>query len=208
MIIRKATYEDIPFLIKGILAIENTGNSNTFSNMFETDYQTTYNYLKQFFLDEENLNTELSLNVYSVAEVEGETSGFCALIHTDSNYYQNKSELFPIHLKTEHLNSFIKNVRCLPDTKNHSENKFFIENIFVNENFRGRGIGKSLIEYQLREIQADKAYLNVLQNNIKALRYYKKLDFQEYLIFSIDNPENKIYPSTQKIILYKNLKIN
>lgn len=206
MIIRKVTETDIPFLIRAILAIENTGDSNTFSNMFETNNQTTYDYLKHFFLDEENFNTELSLNVYSVAEIDSEVIGCCALIHTDSNYYQNKSELFPIHLKTEHLNSFIKNVKYLPDTKNYSENKYFIENIFVDNNFRGRGIAKSLIEYQLKKIQADKAYLNVLQNNINALKYYKKLGFQECFTFNIDNPENKIYPCIQKTILYKNLE--
>lgn len=49
MIIRKVTETDIPFLIRAILAIENTGDSNTFSNMFETNNQTTYDYLKHFF---------------------------------------------------------------------------------------------------------------------------------------------------------------
>lgn len=208
MIIRKATYADIPFLIKGILAIENTGDSNTFSNMFETDYQTTYDYLEQFFLDEENYDTEFSLNTYTIALIDGEPAGMCAFIFTDSNYYQNKGELFPIHLKPEHLNSFIKNAKILPDIRKYQENKRLLEYLFVDNQFRGKGVADELINHMTslaKEIN-HQLYLDVLESSPFLFKFYAKFDFKPTETFSIDTPENKIYPCVQKTLLCKNLK--
>ncbi|GAA5093159.1 hypothetical protein GCM10023210_23120 [Chryseobacterium ginsengisoli] len=207
MIIRKATREDIYFIIKGIFAIENTGETNTFSNMFETDNQTTYNYLEQFFLDEENFDTEFSLNSYTIAEVDGEHAGMCALIFTDSNYYQNKGELFPIHLKSEHLNSFIENAKLLPSIRNHQENKKFLEYLFVDDKFRGKGVADELINHLATEAQQTnrELYLDVLESSPFLFKFYAKFDFKPTETFSIDNPENKIYPCIQKTLLCKNL---
>lgn len=208
MIIREATQQDIPFLIKGILAIENTGDSNTFSNMFETDNQTTYNYLEQFFLDEENLDTEFSLNSYTIAELDGEPAGMCALIFTDSNYYQNKGELFPIHLKSGHLNSFIKNAKLLPDIRTHQENKKFLEYLFVDDKFRGKGAADQLIDHLASEAKKtdNELYLDVLESSPFLFKFYDKFNFKPTVTFSIDTPENKIYPCIRKTLLCKNLE--
>lgn len=206
MIIRKAKKEDIPFIIKGIFAIESTGKSNTFSNLFETDKETAYHYLEQFFLDEENFDTELSLNTYTIAELDGQPAGMCALIHTDANYYQSKGELFPIHLKENHLDTFIKNAKTLPDIKTYSENKYFIEYIFTDDHFRNKGIANRLIQYQIENSNADKVYINVLENNTDALKYYLKLGFIKKETLIIDRPENQIFPDVKKILLSKNIK--
>ncbi|SDQ35826.1 Acetyltransferase (GNAT) domain-containing protein [Chryseobacterium soldanellicola] len=208
MIIRKATRADIPFLINGILSIENTGNSNTFSNIFETDNQTTYNYLEQFFLDEENFDTEFSLNTYTIAEIDNEPAGMCALIFTDSNYYQNKGELFPIHLKTEHLNSFIKNAKILPDIRSFQENKKFLEYLFVDDRFRGKGVADEIINHLAAEAKKtdNKLYLDVLESSPFLFKFYAKFNFEPTETFNIDTPENKIYPCIQKTLLCKNLE--
>lgn len=208
MIIRKATETDIPFLIKGILTIENTGDSNTFSNMFETDNQTTYDYLEQFFLDEENFDTEFSLNTYTIAEIGGEPAGMCALIFTDSNYYQNKGELFPVHLKTAQLNSFIKNARILPDIRSYQENKRFLEYLFVDDKFRGKGVADELISHLAAKAKETnhELYLDVLESSPFLFKFYAKFDFKPTETFSIDTPENKIYPCIQKTLLCKDLE--
>ncbi|WP_343663677.1 GNAT family N-acetyltransferase [Chryseobacterium mucoviscidosis] len=206
MIIRKAKKEDIPFIIKGIFAIESTGKSNTFSNLFETDNETAYHYLEQFFLDEENFDTELSLNTYTIAEFDGQPAGMCALIHTDANYYQNKGELFPIHLKENHLDTFIKNAKTLPDIKASSENKHFIEYIFTDDHFRNKGIAKKLIQHQIDNSNAGEVFINVLENNLNALKYYLNLGFTKKETLIIDRPENQIFPDVKKILLSKNIK--
>ncbi|WP_449399786.1 hypothetical protein [Chryseobacterium wanjuense] len=81
MIIRPATKTDIPFIVDAIIAIEKTGDTDTFSNLFGTDEDTTRYYLEQFLLDDENLNTEFSLNTYSIVEIDGENAGCCCLFY-------------------------------------------------------------------------------------------------------------------------------
>lgn len=208
--IRKATKADIPLIIKGILAIEThpTSLSDTYSKIFGTDPLTTIEYLNHFFLDEENFDTELSLNSYTIAEIDGKAAGCCALIFTDSNYYQNKSELFPIHLKKEHLYSFMNNVKNLPETKSHSENKYLIQYVFVDDYFRGKGVAEFLLNHVISQVenQANEIYIDVLESSPHLIKYYSKFGFSEYKTMNIDTLENKIYPSIKKIILRKALR--
>lgn len=204
MKIRKATKDDIPFIVDAILEIEKTHDSDTFSNLFESEKEVTKNYLQTFFKDVESLNTELSLNTYIIAEIKNEVVGCCSLIFTDSNYYQNKGELFPIHLKPNHLTNFIEKVKSLPNSKGISENKYFIEYIFTKPEFRGQRIAKTLIDFQIEKIKGEKAFLNVLENNLNAIKSYKNMGFEDFATLSIDNAENKIYPSKTKLVLVKN----
>lgn len=205
MNIRKANISDIPFITCAILEIEKSGISNTYSNLFSVDKETAKKYLETFFLDEENLGTELSLNTFFIAEVDGETAGCCSLIFTNHDYYLNKGEIYPIHLKPDHLNHFIENAKTLPDHKKASENKCFVEYIFVDEKFRRKGIAGKLIQYQIDTIQETDIYINVFDNNTNAYSTYKNLGFCEYQTVNIDTLQNKIYPSIKKIILTRKI---
>lgn len=205
MIIRKAAEKDIPFLIKGILEIEAKGSSNTYNNLFSVDTATIEKYLTQFFLDEENLDTELSLNRFIIAEIDGNAAGFCTLIFTDAEYYRSKSEIFPVHLEKKDLEALIDNAKTLPDHRSVSENKHFIEYIYVDENFRKRGIAKKMIEHQTSKIDSPAVYINVFEDSTDVIRYYKSLGFEEWLRTEIDTPENRIYPSVRKVILTKKI---
>jgi ribosomal protein S18 acetylase RimI-like enzyme len=54
--------------------------------------------------------------------------------------------------------------------------------IIVNEEFRGKGCGKEIVEAILakaKEIGAKKAYLSVVNNNMIAKTLYEKIGFQE-----------------------------
>ena len=113
MKIRRAFKSDIPFIVNAILEIEKTENLNTYSNLFSVDNQTAFNYLEQIFLDDENLHTELSLNTFTVAEIDGILAGCCSHIFTDQEYYLNKSEIFPVHLNNPDRQNFIKNALTL-----------------------------------------------------------------------------------------------
>jgi GNAT superfamily N-acetyltransferase len=210
--IRKATIADIPLIVKGILTIETNPKtlSDTFSNIFGTDLSVTKEYLNHFFLDEENFDTELSLNSYFIAEVDGKAAGCCSLIFTDQNYYQNKSELFPIHLKSEHLTSFINNVKSLPETKSYSENKYLIQYVFVDDDFRNKGIAEYLLKHVIlqMESQANTLYIDVLESSPHLIKYYNKFGFRVYKTINIDTLDNKIYPSVHKIILQKLLTLS
>ncbi len=210
MNIRKATKSDIPFIVNAIIEIESFDGTNTFNNLFGTETEQTKKYLEAFLSDEENLGNEFALNTYSVVEIEGQNAACCSLFFTDSEYYQSKSELFPIHLEKNHLHHFFENVRNLPDNKKILNHKNFLEYVFVAKNFRNKGISKPLIEHHLSEV--DRLYLVALTNNIFAIDYYKRFGFvldEETPTFPIDTTENSIYPDSKKVMLYKdNFKEN
>lgn len=210
MNIRKATKSDIPFIVNAIIEIESFDDTNTFNRLFGTETRQTEKYLEAFLSDEENLGNEFALNTYTIVEIEGENAGCCCLFFTDSDYYQIKSELFPIHLKKNHLHHFFENVKNLPDNKKILTHKNFLEYLFVSKNFRNKGISKAMLEHHL--FQVDRLYLAALANNIFAIDYYKRFGFildEETPTFPIDKAENSIYPDSKKVLLYKdNLKEN
>lgn len=205
MIIRDARKEDIPFIINAILEIEKTENSNSYNNLFDTETEETKEILTSIFNDDENFDTELSLNTFSIAEIDGENAGCCAKIFTNQNYYRNKGELFPIHLVQNVLNNFIKNAQSLPDSRTTGENKNFIEYIFVSNNYRKKGVAEALITRVLEKIDSEKVYINVFKNNKYAVEYYLKLGFEKFKEIEIDQKPAKFYPSSEKLILEKKL---
>lgn len=204
MNIRKATKSDIPFIVNAIIEIESFDDTNTFNNLFGTETAQTKKYLEAFLSDEENLGNEFALNTYSIVEIEGENAACCSLFFTDSEYYQSKSELFPIHLEKNHLHHFFENVKNLPDNKKILTHKNFLEYVFVAKDFRNKGISKPLIEHHLSQV--DRLYLVALANNIFAIDYYKRFGFildKETPTFSIETGKNSIYPDSKKVMLYK-----
>ncbi|SDL85711.1 GNAT family N-acetyltransferase [Chryseobacterium taihuense] len=209
MNIRKADKTDIPFIVNAIVEIESFSGTNTFNNLFGTNTETTKKYLEMFLNDEENFDTEFSLNTYSVVEFDNQRAACCSIFFTDSGYYQSKSELFPIHLEKQHLDEFIKNAKSLPETKKISANKYFLEYLFVAHEFRSKGISKPLIEHLVS--QTNRMYLIPLENNHFAIEYYRRLGFkdaEEVKRFPIHMPENPIYPYSHKIMLYRDNKKN
>ena len=210
MNIRKAKKSHIPFIVNAIIEIESFDNTNTFNNLFGTNTEQTKKYLEAFLSDEENLGNEFALNTYSVVEIEGENAACSSLFFTDSEYYQSKSELFPIHLEKNHLHHFFENVKDLPDNKKILTHKNFLEYIFVAKDFRNKGISKPMIEHHISQV--DRLYILALENNTFAVEFYKRFGFvldEENQSFLIDTAENSIYPDTKKVMLYKdNLKKN
>lgn len=204
MKIRPAHEKDIPFIIKGILEIEKINkNDNTYNRLFGTDTVKTIDYLTKIFEDEENIGTEISLDTFIIAEIEGVPAGFCCLIHTDKNYYLNKGEIFAIHLENKDLQHFTQKASVLPNHRKYSENKYFIEYIFTHEDFRRRGVAEKMIEYQTLKTSSHSIHINVFENKPETIRYYKKLGYKEQIKTPIDTHTNSIYPSKHKIILMK-----
>lgn len=203
MTIRKATKEDIPFIVNAIMEIERFFDTDTFSNLFGSEHEETKSYLEAFFGDIENFDTELSLNSYAIAQIDNRIVGCCSLIFTNKNYYQNKAELFPVHLNQKHLENFIQNVKTLPEIKTISENKHFIEYIYTIPNYRGQGVAKKMIDFQLDILKNKDVYINVLENNTSAINYYKNLGFKDFQTILIDNLDHRIFPSPRKLVLVK-----
>lgn len=67
-----------------------------------------------------------------------------------------------------------------------------IEMLFVSPEFSGKGIGSSLLQYAINEMNANS--LDVYEENKVALDFYKKVGFKEVLRHEIDDVINKKHP--------------
>ena len=66
-----------------------------------------------------------------------------------------------------------------------------LEMLFVDDNYRGTGIGKRLITYAIGNLQVTKVDVN--EQNIKAVGFYKYMGFSIYKRSNLDG-EGKEYP--------------
>ena len=66
-----------------------------------------------------------------------------------------------------------------------------LEMLFVDDNYRGTGIGKRLITYAIGNLQVTKVDVN--EQNIQAVGFYKYMGFSIYKRSNLDG-ESKEYP--------------
>lgn len=66
------------------------------------------------------------------------------------------------------------------NTKNKGEQ--YIEDIFVKEEYRGKGIGKAIIQKILQDFKGKKLAISTSVKNKSAIEFYKKSGFKEYRI--------------------------
>lgn len=66
-----------------------------------------------------------------------------------------------------------------------------LEMLFIDNNYRGRGIGKALITYAIDHLQVTKVDVN--EQNIQAVGFYKYIGFNAYKRSNLDG-EGKEYP--------------
>ena len=66
-----------------------------------------------------------------------------------------------------------------------------LEMLFIDNNYRGTGIGKKLVTYAINHLQVTKVDVN--EQNIQAVGFYKYLGFNVYKRSDLDG-EGKEYP--------------
>lgn len=113
----------------------------------------------------------------------------------DKNYWINNFDLVKSMIKESEIYIYEENNKILGFI-GLSEN--YIAGIFIDKEFRNKGIGKNLLDYA--KDKKDKLYLNVFEKNNKAMNFYIKNQF----IISEKNfdDENKEYE--YKLIWNKN----
>ena len=75
-----------------------------------------------------------------------------------------------------------------------------IESVFVNPNYRGKGIAKSLLtvlEKELKEVGIQNVLLEVRSSNLPALSLYKGFGFEEISV------RKKYYPDGEDALVLK-----
>ena len=66
-----------------------------------------------------------------------------------------------------------------------------LEMLFIDNNYRGTGVGKKLITYAIDNLQVTKVDVN--EQNIQAVGFYKHIGFNIYKRSDLDR-EGKAYP--------------
>lgn len=113
----------------------------------------------------------------------------------DKNYWINNFDLVKSMIKESEIYIYEENNKILGFI-GLSEN--YIAGIFIDKEFRNKGIGKNLLDYA--KDKKDKLYLNVYEKNNKAMNFYIKNQF----IISEKNFDDENNEYEYKLIWNKN----
>ena len=99
--------------------------------------------------------------------------------------YSVKEEDFPVYVAINEHGCIVGCIWCLISRERNNSlkidrNWLIIDDICVDEKYRGNGIGTELVEFAKKlalENGLDKIELNVYENNQNAVRFYKRLGF-------------------------------
>ncbi|HEX9739508.1 MAG TPA: GNAT family N-acetyltransferase [Ignavibacteriaceae bacterium] len=87
------------------------------------------------------------------------------------------------------------------------ENKFFINQLYVLEEYQGKGIGKKLIKIAEEEAlknNFDKIWLGVMSENLPSVEWYKRIGF----IFVEELPFTMVNTTVNHLFGWKEIKNN
>lgn len=215
LVYRKATIDDIPFLVDTIIEAEKSGTEVlTYSTFFGLSETETRHYLARM-LEEEIDGCELSVSSFLLAEIDNTIAAAVAawiegidgipstvLKGNLLNYTLPKESL----AKAISLNSLVRetHIEYIPNT-------IQIGLVYVATNFRGRNLVNLLINKQIENLVKDNTnpsgvYVQVFGNNRPAIKAYEKAGFREIFIKqSTDNDILNYMPSDRKVLMKKDL---
>jgi ribosomal protein S18 acetylase RimI-like enzyme len=87
------------------------------------------------------------------------------------------------------------------------ENKFFINQLYVLEEYQGKGIGKKLMQFAEEEAlknNFDKIWLGVMSENLPSVKWYKSIGF----IFKEEIPFTMVDTTINHLFGWKEIKNN
>jgi ribosomal protein S18 acetylase RimI-like enzyme len=215
-VFRKATLDDIPFLVETIVEAEKAGTEifpyTTIFGLTETEAKK---YLTAMLLEEID-HCELSVSSFMVAEINGKLAAAVgAWIEANDgipssilkgnllNYTLPKSRIekardISVLLRELHIDS-------LPGT-------IQIGVAYVSQDFRGINLAGRLIDKQLNRLLAveprlEYMYVQVFGSNEAAVRAYEKVHFTTILVKeSTSGSIEKYLPSARKFLMQRKIK--
>ena len=207
--IRKANPSDIAFLSKVIFWADQSGtNKSSYCTLFNMNEFEFCSLCTQLF-DLELEHCEFDINSFCVAEIDGESIGACAAwVEGFDNIpsWQIKFTGFKYALLPETLQYFLSIQNQISGILPvRSTGAIQIEAVYINPNYRGRGILKDMIEFQINcHSTSDIVEIITYDNNTAAIQAYTKLGFR--LSKTTSGPLNAItdqYPSYGMKLLEK-----
>lgn len=216
IVIRRASVDDIDFIVDTIVAAEKSGTENFgLAKLFEVTEDDMRVYIKEM-LEEEVDGCELSISSFIVAEYDGEpVAAFGGWIEgrNDDNMPSAllKANLINYYLPKEKvLASMTKSDIVKPLQIDREEGAYQLEYSYTKPEYRGNGIMKAIIEQHISEYQANtargggKIQVHVFENNTSAINTYSKCGFSISKRFeSNDSRVLSYFPSNVELLMEK-----
>lgn len=211
--IRRATLEDIPFIIEVIIEAEKSGTDKLgLSTLFDLSEEEVKTCLYSM-LEEEISGCEFSIDSFFIAENNQEKIGAVG-----GWIEGNNDDKLPSAILKANLMSFYVPKENLLKIKEKSdiisgiqierqEGSYQLEYVYLKPEYRGNGIINSLIEEHVRQAESCKnMFVQVFANNIKAIHSYEKVGFIISNTFHSSNSQTKDYlPDDTKLLMIKKL---
>jgi len=184
--IRKASRDDAEDFVKLMLI-----SAPYFPFLFGDKIVSTLHYL---FHHESNL---FSFKHVYFAEVNGEKAGMILGYNWRSKKMENLKTGFLLFKKIPALAlfKFLTLMKFNATIGRIGEEEYYISNLATYPQYRGKGIGKGLIletEQEAKMTGAKKIVLDVERENLTAINFYKKLNYEIIKEFNIPLQRDKI----------------
>lgn len=213
--IRRATLDDVDFLVDTIVAAEKSGTDNFgLAKLFELSEGEMRTYIKAM-LEEEIDGCEFSVSSFLVAEVDEKVvAAFAGWIEG-----QNEDEL-PSSILKSNLVGYCLPVENVKNSQNKSEivrplqiereeGTYQLEYSYTLPEYRGRAILGNIIEAHEKEAISNdikKIQVHVFDNNPSAIKSYEKKGFKITQRYESTHPDTSMFfPSNVELLMEKEL---
>lgn len=213
--IRKASLNDVDFLVDTIVAAEKSGTDNFgLAKLFELSEGEMRSYIKAM-LEEEVDGCEFSVSSFMVAEHQGKVvSAFAGWVEG-----QNEDEL-PSSILKSNLVGYCLPVENVKKSQSKSdivrplqiereEGTYQLEYSYTLSEYRGRGILGNIIEAHEKKAISNnvkRIQVHVFDNNPSAIKSYEKKGFQITKRYESTHPDTSMFfPSNVELLMEKEL---
>lgn len=215
--IRKASLNDVDFLVDTIVAAEKSGTDNFgLAKLFELSEDEMRSYIKAM-LEEEVDGCEFSVSSFLVAEHQGKVvSAFAGWMEG-----QNEDELPSAILKSNlvgyclPVKNVLKSQSKLEIVKplqiEREEGTYQLEYSFTNLDYQGKGIMGAIIDAHIQQavsLGTKKMQVHVFENNPAAIRTYEKKGFKVTGKYESTHPLTlEYFPFNVELLMEQELKL-
>lgn len=214
--IRKATINDIDFLVDTIVSAEKSGTDNFgLAKLFDLSENEMRDCIKAM-LEEEIDGCEFSISSFIVAETQGEVIAAFA----GWNEGKNEDDLASAILKSNLVGYYLpkENVRksqsksdiVRPLQIERENGAYQLEYSYTKREYRGQGIMAAIINAHIQQAVADgckKMQVHVFNNNPAAIKTYEKMGFEVKKKYESVHPlTSEYFPSNIEMLMEKEIK--
>jgi ribosomal protein S18 acetylase RimI-like enzyme len=196
-IIRKATLEDIPFLVEVVIAASKSNSDKLgFSTLFNLPEDKIRQIIGSMF-EEEIDECEFSLSSFLITEHHGKpvaaVGGWIEGLIQKIPSSTLKSNLINFYFPKESIALVLSRSDIISDVLIGRKNlSLQIEYVYIDKNHRGKGLGEALIREHIKNAlltypELKKVQVQLFGNNIPAIKLYEKCGFRIEKVFKSSN---------------------